>query len=98
MRTPPGGPRSNAGKSAASAAACTAGAAPQIDASIAVCRAAGFRSFRIRGDTDFTQTQHLDRWDEEGLGFIFGFDAGPVLVKAAQNLHAPRFLFTTEPF
>jgi len=37
------------------------GAAPQIDPSLAVCRAAGFRSFRIRGDTDFTQTQHLDR-------------------------------------
>jgi len=50
------------------------GAAVQIDESIAVCRAAGFRSIRIRGDTDFSQTQHLDRWHDQGVTFCFGLD------------------------
>jgi hypothetical protein len=53
------------------------GAALQIDASIALCRAAGFLSIRVRGDTDFTQTQHLDRWHDEGVRFCFGLDATP---------------------
>ena len=30
----------------------------------------------LRGDTDFSQTHHLDRWDADGrIGFIFGYDA-----------------------
>jgi hypothetical protein len=53
------------------------GAAAQIDASIALCRAAGFRSIRVRGDTDFTQTQHLDRWHDQSVKFCFGLDATP---------------------
>ncbi len=33
----------------------------------------------LRGDTDFSQTEHLDRWNEEGVEFIFGYDATPNL-------------------
>ena len=51
------------------------GAAAQIDESIAVCRAAGFRSIRLRGDTDFSQTKYLDGWDDQGVTFCFGLDA-----------------------
>jgi hypothetical protein len=51
------------------------GAAAKLDESMAVCRAAGFRSIRLRGDTDFSQTQHLDRWDDQGVKFCFGLDA-----------------------
>jgi hypothetical protein len=51
------------------------GAAAQLDESIAVCRAAGFRSIRLRGDTDFSQTKHLDRWDDQKVVFCFGLDA-----------------------
>jgi hypothetical protein len=51
------------------------GAAESIDESIAVCRSAGFREVRLRGDTDFTQTTHLDRWHEMGcVTFVFGMD------------------------
>lgn len=51
------------------------GAAAKFDESIALCRAAGFRSIRLRGDTDFSQTQHLDRWHEQGdVTFCFGLD------------------------
>lgn len=51
------------------------GAAAELDACIALCRAAGFRRVLLRGDTDFTQTTHLDRWHEAGdVRFIFGMD------------------------
>ena len=41
---------------------------------------------RLRGDTDFSQTTHLDRWYGEGVEFVFGYDAAPNLVKIAENL------------
>jgi hypothetical protein len=53
------------------------GAAAKLDESIAVCRAAGFRSIRLRGDTDFSQTKYLDGWDDQGVKFCFGLDAMP---------------------
>jgi hypothetical protein len=31
----------------------------------------------LRGDIDFTLTAELDRWDEQGVKFIFGMDARP---------------------
>ena len=61
-------------------------AAVRIDQSIALCRKAGFREILLRGDTDFTQTGELDRWDAEGVGFLFGIDAMPNLVKIADDL------------
>lgn len=51
------------------------GAAELLDQSIALCRQAGFRRIVLRGDTDFSQTTHLDRWHEqEDVRFIFGMD------------------------
>ncbi len=40
----------------------------------------------LRGDTEFTNTQHLDRWDDRGVGFIFGLEAHPKAVKLSQEL------------
>lgn len=51
------------------------GAAPLLDKAIAVCRKAGFNDILLRGDTDFSQTTELDRWDADGVRFIFGYDA-----------------------
>jgi hypothetical protein len=51
------------------------GAADYFDRAAVLCRRAGFRTITFRGDTDFTQTKHLDRWDEDGVGFLFGADA-----------------------
>lgn len=63
------------------------GAAEYFDQSIALCRRAGFRKIRLRGDTDFTQTAHLDRWDDQGdVRFVFGIDAMPKLYEIAENL------------
>jgi hypothetical protein len=64
------------------------GAAARFDQGIALCREAGFKEVLLRGDTDFTQTVYLDRWDAQGVGFIFGIDAMPHLVKIADDLPA----------
>jgi hypothetical protein len=41
----------------------------------------------FRGDTDFSQTKHLDRWNDTGrIDFVFGFDAFQGLVQTAQAL------------
>lgn len=62
------------------------GAAARLDQAVALCRRAGFRSVTLRGDTDFSQTRHLDRWDEDWIRFVFGFDAHPKLIERAESL------------
>ncbi len=62
------------------------GAAARFDQAIALCRRAGFKKVLLRGDTDFTQTTELDRWDRAGARFIFGIDAMANLVAKAENL------------
>jgi hypothetical protein len=62
------------------------GAAAYFDRAAALCRRAGFRNISFRGDTDFTQAGHLDRWDADGVRFVFGLDAQPNLVRMARRL------------
>ena len=57
-----------------------------IDKSIILLQKAGFAKIRFRGDTDFTQTKHLDRWDEAGVFFVFGMDARSNLIDIAESL------------
>jgi hypothetical protein len=47
------------------------GATAYFDQAIHLCRKAGFKRILLRGDTDFTQTGALDRWDSDGVQFIF---------------------------
>jgi hypothetical protein len=61
-------------------------AAEYFNRSIALCRRAGFRKITLRGDTDFTQTEHLDGWDDQRVQFVFGIDAMPNLYKIVENL------------
>jgi len=62
-------------------------AAAYFDRAIDLCLAAGFREILLRGDTDFSQTEHLDRWDDRGrVRFVFGIDAMPNLVTLAEGL------------
>jgi hypothetical protein len=42
----------------------------------------------LRGDTDFSQTEHLDRWDQAKVRFVFGMDSNNALKKRAQALAA----------
>ncbi len=46
----------------------------------------GIRAIVLRGDTDFSLTRELDRWDESGVPFIFGIDATPNLIAIAESL------------
>ena len=63
------------------------GAAAALDHSIEICFRGGFVKVLQRGDTDFSQTQHLDRWDDDGrIHFIFGFDSKANLVEMADQL------------
>jgi hypothetical protein len=82
------------------------GAAARFDQARTLCREAGFQRITFRGDTDFSQTQHLDRWDSEGVRFIFGYDASVGLMRRAEALpeaawtplvRRPRYDIQTEP-
>jgi hypothetical protein len=82
------------------------GAAARFDQAHALCRAAGFRRITFRGDTDFSQTEHLDRWAAADIRFIFGYDARANLLHHADALptaawsplrRGPRYAVQTEP-
>jgi hypothetical protein len=62
-----------------------------LDKAAALCHRAGFRKITFRGDTDFSQTRHLDRWDRASIRFIFGIDAMPNLVALAEGLAAEEY-------
>ena len=64
------------------------GAAEQAQHAIRLCRGAGFRKVLLRGDTAFTQTIHLDAWDQDGVKFLFGMKAYGGLVKIAENIES----------
>ena len=73
-------------------------AAEALDKMIGLCRQAGFERVVLRGDTDFTQTAHLDRWDEAGdITFMFGIDAMANLKALADNLPADTYAFLERP-
>ena len=83
------------------------GAAEQFNQSIALCRKAGFRKMVLRGDTDFSQTKHLDGWHEQGnVTFVFGYDCTASLHIDADDLpdsawklleRPPRYEIGTTP-
>jgi len=62
------------------------GAAAWFNRSVALCRRAGFRKVRLRGDTDFSQTGYLDDWAEDNVTFVFGIDAMDKLYEIVENL------------
>jgi hypothetical protein len=73
-------------------------AASFINRAATLCRQAGFRTLFFRGDTDFTQTKHLDRWDDAGdIRFLFGIDAMPNLIARAEQLPASDYSFLERP-
>jgi hypothetical protein len=62
------------------------GAAARFDQARALCQDAGFHRITFRGDTDFSQTEHLDRWNAANVRFIFGYDARANLIREADAL------------
>jgi Transposase DDE domain group 1 len=74
------------------------GAHAYIDRAIALCRRAGFRRIALRGDTDFSQTAHLDRWGAlEGVRFLFGMGINAALVALAEGLPADAYSSLERP-
>jgi hypothetical protein len=80
-------------------------AAHYLNKAATLCRRAGFRKIRFRGDTDFSQTEYLDGWDDQGMTFVFGINAMPNLIKMAENLsetawnrlvRSPKYVIKTE--
>ncbi|HEY5811897.1 MAG TPA: IS1380 family transposase [Terrimicrobiaceae bacterium] len=63
------------------------GCVPWIDRAIKLV-APHAREITLRGDTDFTLTGELDRWDGQGIKFLFGMDAHPKVVNLAEALPA----------
>ena len=77
-----------------------------LDKAAELCHRAGFKRITFRGDTVFSQTAHLDRWDKKGYRFIFGMDASPTLVEKAEELpqqwwnpleREPKYTVKTRP-
>jgi hypothetical protein len=61
------------------------GVVPLYDRAIALCRKAGFTDVLLRGDTDFSLTAEFDRWDQDGVRFVFGYDAKANLIERAEG-------------
>ena len=81
------------------------GCVPWIDRAIDLVRPHSGQ-ITLRGDTDFTLTGELDRWDSEEIKFIFGMDAHPKVVGLAEALpeevwapleRLPRYEIATRP-
>jgi hypothetical protein len=62
------------------------GAAERLDQALGRCRDAGFRRVTFRGDTDFAQMGHLDRWGAAGVRSVFGSDARANVIRVADAL------------
>jgi len=66
------------------------GAAAVLDEAIALVLLV-FESVLLRGDTDFSLTVNFDRWSEQRVAFVFGFDAHPNLVALANGVPASEW-------
>jgi len=86
-------------------AASQSGSVEWIDRAVALVKEVAGR-VTIRGDTDFSHTEQLDRWDGQGTKFLLGIDAHPKLVALAEALERrawqpfkrqPKYEILTEP-
>ncbi len=82
------------------------GAADRLDQSVDLLRRAGFAEILMRGDTAFSQTTFLDRWDDDCIQFIFGIQAAAILCETADSLpdsawtefeRKPKYVVQTSP-
>jgi hypothetical protein len=61
------------------------GAVKWMDKAVDLAREADFDIVRLRGDTDFSLTANFDRWDKDGVEFVFGIDSHPSFVNRAES-------------
>jgi len=67
------------------------GAPEYFARAIALCRRAGWKDILLRGDTAFCQVAHFDRWHEDGVRFVFGFDAFKPMIARADNVDEDEY-------
>jgi len=67
------------------------GAPAYFDRAIALCRRAGWKDILLRGDTAFSQTAYIDRWDADGVRFVFGYDAVKAMVGRAESVEDDEY-------
>ena len=67
------------------------GAPEYFARAIALCRRAGWQDVLLRGDTDFSQTKYFDRWDADGVRFVFGYDASQPMVARADAVEEAEY-------
>jgi hypothetical protein len=86
-------------------AASQSGSVEWIDRAVELVKPVA-QSVTIRGDTDFSHTEQLDRWAGAGTEFILGIDAHPKLVALADAVESTvwrpfererRYEILTEP-
>jgi hypothetical protein len=61
------------------------GAPEYFARAIGLCRRAGWSDILLRGDTAFSQCAYFDAWDEQGVRFVFGYDASKPMVARAED-------------
>ena len=67
------------------------GASEHLARAVALCRRAGWKDVLLRGDTDFSQVKYLDRWDADGVRFVFGYDASQPMVARADAVEEAEY-------
>lgn len=67
------------------------GAAGYFTEAAELCRRAGWEDILLRGDTAFSQTAYLDGWHDDGLRFVFGYDAVKPLVDHAEAIEDGKY-------
>ena len=71
-------------------------AAGWLDKAIDLCKGS-FEQVMLRGDTDFSQSAHLDRWTGQKVKFVFGFDSIAKLVSIADSLDESQYRTLVRP-
>jgi hypothetical protein len=67
------------------------GAAYYYDAAIDLCCRAGFENVLLRGDTAFCLTENFDRWTEEGVHFVLGYQVNAGMKARAEMVEEQEY-------
>lgn len=67
------------------------GAPAYFARAIELCRRAGWKDILLRGDTAFSQTRYFDGWDDDGVRFVFGYDASQPMIGRADAVEETEY-------
>ena len=67
------------------------GAAYYYDAAVDLCHRAGFEKILLRGDTAFCLTENFDRWTDEGVHFVLGYNVNAGMKARAEAVEEQEY-------